>query len=51
LTRRFNPAGFSFAFAVRGRLLTVPFKPGPLGAGDATGDEVNLAAHRCSNLL
>jgi len=43
-------AGFSFAFAGRGKFLRVPFKPMLLGAADATG-EANLAAHRCSNFL
>jgi hypothetical protein len=46
----FNSAGFSFAFAGRGELLTAPFKSVLLGAADAT-DETNLAAHRCSNFL
>jgi hypothetical protein len=53
--RRFAPAGFSFAIAGRGKLLTVPFKSVPFksvlwGAADATGEK-NLATHRCSNLL
>lgn len=45
-----NPAGFSFAFAWRGELLTVPFKLMHLGAADATS-EASLAAHRCSKRL
>jgi hypothetical protein len=45
----FNPAGFSFAFAGRGEILTVRFKLMLLGA-DAPS-EASLAAHRCSNLL
>jgi hypothetical protein len=43
-------AGFSFAVAGRGKLLTVPFKSMLLGAADAL-DKASLAAHRCSNLL
>jgi hypothetical protein len=50
LARRLNPAGFSFAFAGYGELLTAPFKSVLLGVADATGD-INLAAHRRSNLL
>ncbi len=46
----FNPAGFCFAFAGRGELLTVPFKLMHLGAADATS-EASLAAHRCSKRL
>ena len=46
----FNPAGFSFAFAGRGELLTVPFKLMHLGAADATS-EASLAAHRCLKRL
>jgi hypothetical protein len=45
-----NSAGFSLAFAVRGKLLPEPFKSVFLGAADARG-KTNLAAHRCSNLL
>ena len=45
-----NPAGFSFAFAGRGKVVEGAFKPRLLGTADATG-ETNLAAHRCSNLL
>jgi len=45
-----NFAGFSFAFAGRGGLLTVAFTSVLLGAADATG-ETNLAAHRRSNFL
>jgi len=32
-TRRLNPAGFSFSFAGRGKLFTLPFKPMLLGLG------------------
>jgi hypothetical protein len=45
-----SAAGFSFAFAGRGKLVTPPFKSVRLGTTDATG-ETNLAAHRCSNFL
>jgi hypothetical protein len=31
--RRFTPAGFSFVFAGRGKLLTLPFMPMLLGRG------------------
>ena len=50
LTRRLNPAGFSFAFAGYGELLTAPFKSVLLGVADLTG-EINLAVHRRSNFL
>jgi hypothetical protein len=50
LTRRLNPAGFSFAFAGYGELLTAPFKSVLLGVADVSG-EMNLAAQRRSNLL
>ena len=50
LARRLNPAGFSFAFAGYGELLTAPFKSVLLGVADVTG-EINLAAHRRSNFL
>jgi hypothetical protein len=45
-----NSAGFSFAFAGRGDLLTGTFKSERWGAVNASG-ETNLAAHRCSNFL
>jgi hypothetical protein len=47
---RLNPAGFSFAFAGYGELLTAPFKSVLLGVADVAG-EINLAAHRRSNFL
>jgi hypothetical protein len=47
---RLKSAGFFFAFSGRAKLLTVFFKPVPLGVADATG-RTNLAAHRCSNFL
>ena len=50
LARRLNPAGFSFAFAGYGELLTATFKSVLLGVADVTG-ELNLAAHRRSNFL
>jgi hypothetical protein len=49
-TDKADPAGFSFAFAGRGKLLAAPFKLMLLRAADATG-RTNLAAHRCSNFL
>jgi hypothetical protein len=50
LARRLGSAGFSFAFAGCGELLTAPFKSALLGVADAAG-EINLAAHRRSNFL
>jgi hypothetical protein len=50
LARRLSPAGFSFAFAGDGELLTAPFKSALLGVADVAG-EINLAAHRRSNFL
>jgi hypothetical protein len=50
LARRLNPAGFSFAFAGYGELLTATFKSVLLGLADVTGER-NLAAQRRSNLL
>jgi hypothetical protein len=50
LGRRLNPAGFSFAFAGYGELLTALFRSVLLGVADVTGD-INLAAHRRSHLL
>ena len=47
--RRFKSAGFSLAFAIRGKLWTGRFKSVLLDAGNSAGN-ANLADHRCSNL-